>query len=96
MLQRDKLLGLARRYVWYTQPDAVIDADMRLLIASAMERGSWQDAHALLQHVGEQAFADVLYDHPAGALSAKSLAFWHCRLGLPGDPPEPRVRQFDH
>ena len=96
MLQRDALLGMARRYVWYTPPEQVIDDDMRLLIASAMERGSWQDVHALLEHVGEQAFIDVLHDHPPGAISAKSLAFWHVRLGLDGDPPEPRVRRFDH
>ena len=91
-MQRDELVNMARRYVWYTPLDAAVDEDMHLLIASAMERGSWQDAHALLEHVGEQAFIDVLHDHPPGAISAKSLAFWHCRLGLPGDPPEARAR----
>ena len=91
-MDRDELLTLAQRYVWFTPPDEVVDHNLRRLVAAVMEQGTYEDAHALLAHLGESAFIRALTDHPIGALSDKSLAFWHYRLRQPGTPPRARRR----
>jgi hypothetical protein len=57
------------------------------LVAQAMQLGTWEDAHELLQLVGRDLFVEVLHAPPPGVFSAKSWTFWHRRLGL-GEPPE--------
>ena len=87
-IHHQALLRLAGRYVWWTRPDAVVASGLPRLVVSVMELGTWEDAHELLDIVGPQMFIDVLKAPPPGVISAKSLAFWHNRLGLEGEPPK--------
>ena len=89
-----ELLRLADKYVWWTPPDGVVSEGIPRLVASVMELGTWEDANELLRLLGKDVFIAVLEAPPAGAVSAKSLAFWHVRLGMKGPPPTPR-RRFD-
>ena len=93
-MEYQEKLKLAAKYVWYTPAQQIVDNDIRTLVAQVMELGTWEDAHALLDDVGRDLFISVLNDHPVGLISNKSLAFWHYRLGLAGDPPRKKQR-FD-
>lgn len=65
---------------------------MRLLITQVMQLGTTEDAQALLEDVGREQFIAVLYDHPVGLISDRSLSLWHSRLGLTGVPPKMKRR----
>lgn len=88
------LLKLAAKYVWWNPPDQVVKNQIDRLVANVMELGTWEDSNRLLAAVGSERFVSVLRSPPPGVISARSLAFWHCRLGLAGDPPKPGVRTF--
>jgi len=85
---RSQLLQLAARYVWWTPPDIVVSDGMSDLVANVMELGTWEDACALVDCVGADVFREILKAPPSGAISDKSLAFWHYRLGGLGPPPK--------
>src|ERR1700753_4359991 len=87
-----EMLRLAARYVWWTPPEIVVSEGMPRLVASVMEMGTWEDASALMECVGINLFREVLKSPPAGAISNRSLAFWHYRLGGHGAPPSSRRR----
>lgn len=83
---------LARRYVWWTEPQRVIADDMPRLIAAVMEIGTWEDAEALRAIAGDDAFAAIARNPPPGLISQRSLNFWHIRLGLAGEVATARRR----
>ncbi len=87
-LANPALLRLAERYVWWRKPDTVVSSGLPRLVVSVMELGTWEDAHELLDILGPQMFIEVLKAPPPGVISSKSLAFWHNRLGLEGEPPK--------
>jgi hypothetical protein len=90
--ERQDLLSLAAKYVWWTPPEKVLAEETPRLVASVMELGTWEDAAQLLEIVGPEIFLEVLASPPAGTISDRSLAFWHYRLGRPGAPPKSRRR----
>jgi hypothetical protein len=87
-----RLIEIARRYVWWSTPEQTLADNLPRLVAQAMELGTWEDAHALLDMIGRDAFVDVLRHPPAGVFSPKSWSFWHHRLGL-GEAPELETRR---
>ncbi len=89
---RSRLERLAARYVWWTPAARTVDENLLRLIAAVMEMGTWEDAAEMTRLVGADAMSAVLDDPPPGVISAKSLAFWHVRLGRASDPPTPSVR----
>jgi hypothetical protein len=91
-VRSSEMLRLAAKYVWWTPPDIVVSEGMYGLVASVMEMGTWEDASALIEYVGIDAFRGVLKSPPAGVISNRSLAFWHYRLGGDGTPPRSRRR----
>ena len=82
-----RLERIARRYAWWSEPERTLTDNMPRLIAQVMEMGTWEDAHTLLDIVGQDAFRSVLRQPPPGVFSPKSWVFWHRRLGL-GEAPE--------
>lgn len=91
---RCELRELAAKYVWWNPPEKVVAEQLDKLTVNVMEMGTWEDANALLDEIGPERFLSVLRAPPAGIISSKSLAFWHYRLGLPGDPPTASRRAF--
>ncbi len=90
--RRARLERLAARYVWWTPPERTVDENMPRLIAAVVEMATWEDAVDLERLVGADVISDVLDNPPPGVVSAKSLAYWHTRLGRQGEPPAPRSR----
>jgi hypothetical protein len=91
---RARLLKLAARYVWWAAPETTVDDNLPQLIAQAMQLGTWEDAHELLDLVGRDAFVQVLRTPPVGVLSPRSWRFWHRRLDLGEPPPLPVGRRL--
>jgi len=89
---RSELLRLARKYVWWTPPERVVDEELDRLVVSVMELGTWEDAARLVDCAGTGPLLSVLESPPAGIISDRSLAFWHRRLGRDGPPPRARRR----
>lgn len=89
-----EMRALARKYIWWTDPDTTL-SDLDRLIAQVMAEGTWQDAHRLLQRAGKERFLKVLRSPPPGVFSPKAWYFWHLRLlGHPPEAPRPPVRQI--
>lgn len=91
-----EMRALARTYIWWSDPDVVLD-DLDRLIAQVMAEGTWQDAHRLLHRVGRERFLKVLRSPPPGVLSPKAWHFWHLRLlGHRPAQPRPPGRDIPH
>ena len=86
--ENNHLLELAAKYVWWTSPEITVSENIDKLVTSVMELGTWDDTVTLLDTVGSAPFLDVLDAPPAGAISDKSLAVWHHRLGRKGAAPK--------
>ena len=93
-MNNSEMLSLAAKYVWWIRPEQVVANQLDRLTVNVMEMGTWEDANRLLSEVGPDRFISVLRSPPPGTISTKSLAFWHYRLGLPGEPPKARKRTF--
>ena len=83
---------LARRYVWWMDPDAVLRDPPRLL-CQIMTFGTARDYVAARRLWGEGAFKDALRTARPGALDERSWVFWHRYFELP--PGALPKRHFD-
>ncbi len=73
---------LARRYVWWREPEAALHDPPRLL-CQIMAFGTARDYVAARQIWGEAAFKDALRGALPGAMDERSWVFWHRHFGLP-------------
>ena len=73
---------LARRYVWWREPDAALHDPPRLL-CQIMAFGTARDFVTARNIWGEAAFKDALRGALPGAMDARSWAYWHRHFGLP-------------
>jgi hypothetical protein len=87
------LRRLARRYMWRWSEQKALDRRQQL-VAQVMDIGTFDDATALIEALGEPAFLETLANAEPGWLSPRSWAYWHYRLGVtPADsepPPAPK------
>jgi len=88
------LRQLAARYVWWKTPEEAL-REPRRVMAQVMNLGDFDDAQALFDAVGRDAFREALALSDAGEFNARSWHYWHYRLGLAeldGVPPLPARR----
>ncbi len=90
--QKDEQQRLARRYVWWMDPEAALRDPPRLL-CQIMAFGTARDYVAARREWGEGAFKDALRTARPGALDERSWVFWHRHFELP--PCALPKRQFD-
>lgn len=83
---------LARRYVWWREPDAAL-GDLPRLLCQIMAFGTARDYVAARRIWGEPNFKDALRTALPGAMDERSWAYWHRHFGLP-EPALP-TRCFD-
>ena len=76
---------LARRYVWWREPDAALH-DLPRLLCQIMAFGTARDYVAARRIWGEAAFKDALRSALPGAMDARSWAYWHRHFNLPERP----------
>ena len=80
----EALAELARKYVWWREPQ---DTPRALLLCQIMQLGTYQDVRRARRSVGDAAFRDALRDAPPGILDERSWTFWHRIFGINPIPP---------
>ena len=86
---------LARRYMWRWSIEKTLSR-RRQLVAQVMDIGTFDDATALIEAIGELALLETLTNAEPGWFSPRSWAYWHYRLGstpTTSEPP-PAPRRF--
>jgi hypothetical protein len=89
--RQGSLRDLARRLVWWQDPEAAL-ADERRFLAQAMTDANLSEMTRLREIVGDDALRDVLADPPPGVFDRRSWAYWHVKFGLEPVPPMPARR----
>ncbi|HAS50746.1 MAG TPA: hypothetical protein DCS21_02960 [Gammaproteobacteria bacterium] len=84
-----ELLAVARRVVWFKEPDEAL-ADPVHFLAHVMTYGTMEDLQALVGIVGKSEFCEVLEQGPPGIFDARSWSYWHCVCGRQTVPPLPQ------
>jgi hypothetical protein len=85
------LLRIARKVVWYDQPEKTLE-DLDTFLAHLMVYGSSADLAVTGKYVPDEQFRRVLANAPAGLFTQEAWHKWHQHLGMPMRP-LPR-RQF--
>ena len=83
-----ELRDLARRLVWWLEPEAAL-ADERRFLAQAMTDGCLDDVRLVRDAYGDEALKAVLADPPPGVFDRRSWDYWHVKLGMGEAPPLP-------
>ncbi len=73
---------LARRYVWWREPDAALH-DLPRLLCQIMAFGTARDYVTARRIWGEGTFKDALRGALPGAMDARSWTYWHRHFKLP-------------
>jgi hypothetical protein len=77
-----KLAALARRYVWWLPPAAVI-RDPDRLIRQILSLGLPEDYLFVEAHFGRPRIISALRSAPPGSIDPRSWTFWHRQFKLP-------------
>jgi hypothetical protein len=86
-----RLLGLAKRNVWWLAPEEALEFPQRV-IARIMDMGTFEDIHELIGIVGEEALRQALQNAEAGQFRPRSWSYWQYLLNRLADdrlPPMP-------
>lgn len=86
-----ELLRVARKVVWYDQPEQTL-GDLGTFLAHLMVYGSSTDVAVVRGYIPEEEFRQVLAEAPPGVFTQEAWEKWHERLGV-SVRPLPR-RQF--
>lgn len=84
------LLNVARRVVWYLDPEAAL-VNRRLFLAHVMTYGTLDDVLIVRDHYSTVDFVDALTHAPAGIFDPRSWAYWN--LVYRGEPVPPLPRR---
>jgi hypothetical protein len=83
-----ELLRVARRVVWFEEPETALADPVRFL-AHVLVFGTIQDLAALGGLVSEDDFREVLEHAPPGLFDPRSWAYWNLICGRYPPPPLP-------
>jgi hypothetical protein len=73
---------LSRKYVWWSDVARVAE-EPHLLLATVMDKGTWDDLCIVRSKVDPNVLRDVLLSPPRGLFRPGSWNLWHLWLGLP-------------
>jgi len=88
MSDRSDLLRVAKRVVWFKQPEDAIK-DVKLFLAHVMTYGTLTDIATTLRYFSEDDFKSVIMDPPPGVFDRRSWTYWNVRYNrepVPGSP----------
>jgi hypothetical protein len=83
-----ELERLARKYVWWEEPERALER-RPLLLCQLMQLGTWEDVRLARRLFGDEAFKAALIGAPPGVLDSKSWSYWHRFYGVVPVPPLP-------
>jgi hypothetical protein len=78
MSDRSDLLRVAKRVVWFKQPEDAIK-DVMLFLAHVMTYGTLTDIATTLRYFSEDDFKSVIMDPPPGVFDRRSWTYWNVR-----------------
>ena len=79
------LLRIARKVVWYDQPEQTL-AHLDTFLAHLTVYGSSTDVAVARQYLPAEEFQRVLENAPAGLFTTEVWQKWHEQLGMPVQP----------
>ncbi len=79
--ERNTLLLLARKYIWWLPPEVAVQSPTRV-VAQVMNIGTWHDVALLEAVVPRVMLEDALRQAVPGWFSGRSWTLWQLRLGL--------------
>lgn len=94
MTNRAELEAVARRVVWFYEPEAAL-LDTTLFLAHVMTYGTIEDLITTKQFFTDDDFRRALEQAPAGVFDPRSWAYWNTMFDRLPVPPMPRRRIFD-
>ena len=92
MNHSEDLQGVAKRVVWFKQPEDTLNAT-KLFLAHVMTYGTLEDIVTAMKYYSDADFDLVLKDPPAGIFDLRSWNYWNLRYHHEPVPPLPR-REF--
>ena len=90
--EMDQLKDVAKRVVWFKEPDDVM-ADERHFLAHALCHGSLADIQLTRRVIGDERISKMLDDAPSGVFTPRQWRFWNRHYGRAPVPPLP-VRRY--
>jgi hypothetical protein len=94
MSEREELLEVAKRVLWFESPETAIGQPRRFL-AYLMTYGTLEEILIAKRYFSEEAFESVLLDPPAGIFDVRSWNYWNILYKHDPVPPLPQ-RSFPH
>jgi hypothetical protein len=79
------LLRIARKVVWYDQPERTLE-DLDTFLVHLMVYGSSADVGVTRRYVPQEEFHRALENAPAGLFTQDAWRKWHELLGIPMQP----------
>jgi hypothetical protein len=92
-VQKDDLLHVARRCVWFQTPTETL-ADSNFFIAHVLTYGAPSDVKILRQHFDDDMLVGALINAPPGTIDPRSWAYWNLILRDLSPPPPMPTRTF--
>jgi hypothetical protein len=92
MTYPDELQRVAKRVVWFKQPEEALN-DTKLFLAHVMTYGTLDDIAVAMRYYSDADFDCVLTAPPAGVFDLRSWNYWNLRYRHEPVPPLPR-REF--
>ncbi|HEY3812648.1 MAG TPA: hypothetical protein VGL66_05445 [Caulobacteraceae bacterium] len=86
-----ELEALARRVVWFEEPDISL-ADPCRFLAYAMTYATHEDMREIRRHIDDLDFLEALDRAPPGIIDPRSWAYWNSKMGRYPAPPLPQRR----
>lgn len=88
-----ELLRVARRVVWFDEPEKALADPVRFLV-HVMVFGTIEDLAALRGIVGRDEYREALEQAPPGIFDARSWAYWNLVCARKPAPPLPTRAGF--
>lgn len=87
----EDLLAVARRVVWFKEPDRALE-DQCEFLAHLMTYGTIEDLTVARRYYTDADLIEILDRAPAGVFDARSWAYWNTFFGRIPPPELPRRR----
>lgn len=86
-----ELRAVAKRVVWFKQPDRTLQDDV-FFLNHVMVWGDVSDTQCIRRHYSDNQLRQALAHAHPGVFDARSWHYWHIVLGVRPIPPLPRRR----
>lgn len=83
--------SVARRCVWFQSPAETLSDPIRF-VAYVLTYGTFEEVHALRNHVSNDDSREALNNAPPGVFDARSWAYWNLMLENDNKRPLPQRR----